>query len=105
MGSGRKSKLMVRFFKGDGKVHWQVERSNLKGSFPFKRWKVAEAKAVNKLGDGKRHLLVTMVKPNPLTICVVDCSFEPSKGWQVREIGQWEVKGSIGLNPPTPLSW
>ena len=103
-GSGKKSKLLVRFFTGYDKVRWQFEHSGLKGTLNFKGWKLAKAEATNKLGDGKWHLLVTMAKPKPLTVRVVDCSFEPLRGWQVSEIGRWEVKGRGGLSPPTSFS-
>lgn len=99
-GRGQESKMLVRFLKGGEKVHWQVESSNLKGALSFKGWRLARAGATNKFGDGKWHLLVTMAKPNPLTVRVVDCAFEPSKGWQVREIGKWEVRKQSSSTRP-----
>ncbi len=95
-GDGKDEKVLVRFLLKSEKVNWWVQLGQsshycLKGAWSFKGWQVLEACLTNNLGDGQWHLLLAMAKAMPLTMRIVDCYFEPMKGWQAVELSRWKI--------------
>lgn len=98
-GDGRKEKVLVRFLPKADKVRWKVRLRQtgrrLEGAWGFKGWKVLNAAATDKFGDGRWHIFLAMAKATPLTMRVIDCRFEPKKGWQMTEMSRWEIKKTM----------
>lgn len=97
-GDKQRDKLLVHFVRKASKVRLLAHSSG-KGhiSLPDERaltfgsWQVLAAGATDKLGDGRWHLLLAMAKAFPITMRVMDCYFEPSKGWQISEVNRWQI--------------
>lgn len=92
-GDGHDDRLLVRAPGETVTFLFHKGSHRLKPAPPIMRfsgWQVMDITATNELGDGRWHLLLLM-QSQPPKMRVVDCYLEPSKGWQIRELGRWKI--------------